>query len=699
MMEKETKSLVDWSNPPTVTDLKNDVTSAQSSHSAQVTKVEDWIKNRDGIIDTSKFGKGRSKIQPKLIRKQAEWRYASLSEPFLSAKDMFDISPRTYEDAQGAQDNALLLNYQMNCKLNKVAFIDEYVRTAVDEGTVIVQVGWDFQEAEKEVEVDIEATPEQFMMYLTKQVRNGQMTQEEAMTRFQSGEPLVVGTKMEKRTVTIKNQPTLRICEYDKLIIDPTCEGDLEHAQFIVSPFETSYSELLKDGTYSNLDKIFGKKGDDTTINDGSDEEFIAASDEEESGFEFKDKARRKLTAYEYLGYWDIEGNGMTTAIRAVWVSNTMIKLEELPYPDGKLSFVAVSYLPVRKSVYGEPDGSLLEDNQALIGATMRGMVDIMARAANGQVGMSKGMLDSANLKKYENGEHFYYNQGHDPRTSIHMQTYPEIPRSAEAMINMQNIDAESMTGVKTFSGSGISGSALGSTATGVRGALDSASKRELGILRRLSKGIEQIGRKIVAMNAVFLSDEEVIRVTNSEFRVINKDDLAGEYDLRLSISTAESDNQKAEELAFMLQTTAQSSDPAEVRMIRAEIARLRKMPELAEKIESFEPTPDPLAQQEAQLRIALLQAQVQNETAKAQENAVDVELKKAKTANELAKAGKTSSEKDQLDLDFVDKESGQSHARDMEKKDHDRLSKLDMEAFKVMNPTKPMTGGLGNGV
>lgn len=39
-------------------------------------------------------------------------------------------------------------------------------------------------------------------------------------------------------------------------------------------------------------------------------------------------------------------------------------------------------------------------------------------------------------------------------------------------------------------------------TATGVRSALDSTSKRELGILRRLSAGLEKIGRKIIAMNA-----------------------------------------------------------------------------------------------------------------------------------------------------------------------------------------------------
>ena len=54
--------------------------------------------------------------------------------------------------------------------------------------------------------------------------------------------------------------------------------------------------------------------------------------------------------------------------------------------------------------------------------------------------------------------------------------------------------------------------------AAGIRGVLDAASKREMAILRRLAKGMTEIGNKIIAMNAVFLSEKEVIRVTNKEF-------------------------------------------------------------------------------------------------------------------------------------------------------------------------------------
>ena len=693
--KESTTKLTKWKNEPSISDLQSDLESAESIHKEHVAKTEKRLNKLAGKIDVKPI-KGRSKVQPKLIRKQAEWRYASLEEPFLSTDDLFDIDPRTGEDYEAAEDNQILLNYQFNTKIDKVAFINEYVRTCTDEGTVIVQVGWKYEKGEREVYEDIEMTPEQASMYLYNEVAKGNMTQEEAIATMQSGEPITKTVKRYK-VVTIANHPTLRVCEYDRLIIDPTCEGDLDKAQFIIVPFETNYSELKKDSTYSNLDQIFEEDG--TVVKGTLDDESFYKTLTNQTGFEFKDKARKKLTAYEYYGYWDIDGKGITKPIRATWVGNTMIKLEELPYPDKKLPFVAVQFMPVRKSIYGEPDGKLIEDNQDILGAVTRGMIDIMGRSANGQTLMTKGMLDASNLKKYENGEHAYINPGFDPRVNIHMQTYPEIPNSAMQMINMQNQEAESLTGVIAFS-NGISGQALGNTATGVRSALDSASKRELGILRRLSSGLEKIGRKIIAMNAEFLDDEEVIRITNKKFRTIRRDDLTGDFDLRVKISTAESDNQKIEKLAFMMQTGQQSMDPEEAKLVRAEIYKLQKMPDLADKVLNYQPQPDPVQQEMQQLQLERmrlenikLQSEIEERNSRAIENQVDVELKQAKTQNELAKAGKLTSEKDLADQEFIRRDFGVDHQQKMQEKEHDRLASLDQMAFNNMTQPKPANG------
>lgn len=669
------KPLVDWKNAPKLQNLKQDYLDAKSTHDAQVTKIEGWLDNLNvtgkALVKTPD---GNSKIVPKLIRKQAEWRYSALTEPFLSTTDLFNVAPVTWEDKDAAKQNELVLNHQFNVHIDKTHFIDEFVRAAVDEGTVIVRTGWEFSEEEYEEEVHVvQFQPNEAFGETLQQI---QQLQVENPTRFdidvpdelkqaleismQQGfpmEPVIVGSETQTKTRTVYNRPTLSVCNFRNVIIDPTCYGDIDKASFVIYSFESSLSELEKDGRYKNL----GTVNVDTSSILGMPDH---ATTDGSKNFNFSDKPRKKFVVYEYWGYWDIDGSGIVKPFVASWVGDTLIRMEENPFPDKKIPFVVCSYLPVKRSVYGEPDGSLLEDNQKVIGAVTRGMIDILGKSANGQTGIRKDMLDATNRRKFEKGMDYEFNPGVDPRVGVFMHTYPEIPNSAQFMLQLQNMEAESLTGVKSFT-QGVSGQSLGQVAAGIRGALDAASKRELGILRRLSNAILKIGRKIISMNSEFLSDEEVVRVTNEEFVKIDRKDLAGNFDVRLSISTAEEDNAKAEELAFMLQTGASSADPGEVRMIRAEIARLRKMPDLAKKIESYQPPPpDPMQQQLQQLEmakleaeVALLQARVANEQANAQLNG-------AKIGTEQAKAANLSSDTDMKNLDFVEQESGVKQER-----------------------------------
>ena len=683
--EIDPSTLVDWENPPSLADLKQDLESAQVAHQVHVDEVDAWLRILDGD-QTINAKRGRSKLVPRLARKQAEWRYAALSEPFLSSDDLFNTAPQTFEDKEAAVQNGMLLNYQLNCRMDKVSFIDDYIRTAVDEGTVVVRVGWEFEKDERKVyedimEVQVVAGPD------------GQPVQQEVKT----------GENEVMKTIITKNQPVLTVCDYTNLVLDPTCEGDIEKANFAIYSFETSLSELKKDGRYKNLDDINFESASVLAEPDH-------AVNTDDSSFTFQDKARKKVVAREYWGYWDIDDTGEVKPFVATWVGSTFIRMEENPYPDKKLPFVLVQYLPRRKNIYGEPDAALIEDNQKIIGAVTRGMIDIIGRSASGQQGIRKDALDVTNARKFERGDDYKFNANVDPKQAFHMEVYPEIPRSAIEVLNMQSNDAEALTGVKAFTQGISGGAALGTSATAVRSALDATSKRELGILRRLSNGLNRIGRKVISMNSEFLEDEEIIRITNEEFIAINRNDLGGMYDIKLNISTAEADEQKASELAFMLQTMGNTMPPEMGFMVLADIAKLRKMPDLAKRISEYQPQPDPMAQQKAQLEVALLEAQVQNEAAKAKENEVDVELKKAKAETERAKARAMHSGSDMTDLDFVEKESGvasardlqsadQKHAQNMESKEydrqaniegkeHDRLSNLDKAAFDSLTKT-----------
>lgn len=710
MDDSEVQKLTEWKNEPTIEDLNQNLTDAESDHDSHHSDVTTWLDNRN-ITGAAKInaGEGKSKVVPKLIRKQAEWRYSSLSDPFTSTPDLFNVNPTTAGDRKRAQQNGLVLNNQFNTQIDKIAFIDAYIREAVDTGTVICKVGWKTEEEEvTEDRPTYEFIPsldeshvEPYTQLLQLRKFNRDLYEEhmnpgldQALDIFaQTGQVVIPQQTGEEEITEMRetvNQPTVEVVDEVNLTIDPSCNGILDNAKFIGEKFKTCISDLKKDGRYQNLDKINLEGLSPISNPDFEDNDDV-------SSFNFIDDPRKKFVVHIYYGEWDISDTGIVEPIVVAWAGSTLIRMEKNQFPDRKHPFVKAVYMPVRKSIFGEPDGALLEDNQKIIGAITRGMIDLMAKSANAQTGMRMDLLNTTNQRRFRRGDDYEFNSTVDPRQGIFQHTFPEIPSSAYNMISMQNIDAESLSGVKAFASSGITGESIGQNVGNARSALDAASKREKGILNRMASGIIQIGRKFLSMNAEFLSEEEVIRVTNEEFVTVRRDDLAGKFDLRLSISTAEEDNKKAEELAFMLQTTGNTMDPELHKMILADLARLRKMPDMAKKIEDFQPTPDPLVQAEQELKIHLLKAQIAKEETLAIKHAATAELdgvkgqrertqaalNMAKKGTEHAKARNLSSDSDNKDLDYLEQETGTKQARDLEKLD--TQSKNDM-ATKIVD-------------
>lgn len=638
--EEVSQRLTDWANEPTILNLKNDLMGAKPYHDIHVGKINHWndLLHVRGAAKP-KGRKGRSKVQPKVIRRQAEWRYSALTEPFLGSDKLFQVKSTTAGDMAAAQQNELILNYQWRTKFNRVKFIDDFVRATVDDGTCIVRVGWKRATTNVETLVPIyqhrnfqsqdEVQAFQQALQLSQQnprsVEQMPPEMQQALDFYtESGQASVaVDTGQKQKTIVpqiLENYPTAEVMNPQNVFIDPSCNGDITKALFIIATFETNKAELQKEGRYKNLDKIDWESNTPLSTPDH------ATTTPQE--FQPEGSVRKKVVAYEYWGFWDIDGDGKKlTPFVATWIGATLIRLELNPFPDQKLPFVLVPYNPLKRELYGEPDAELLEDNQAIIGAVTRGMIDLLGRSANAQQGFAKGMLDPLNRRRYDNGEDYEYNPNQNPQQGIIEHKFPEIPQSAMGMLENQNQEAEALTGVKSFSG-GMSGNAYGDVAAGVRGMLDAASKREMAILRRLAKGMTEIGVKFISMNGAFLSEKETVRITNDQFVQISREELKGDFDLEVDISTAEVDNAQAQDLAFMLQTMGPQMDPSiSVNIVMAEIARLKRMPDLSKQLQNYKPQPDPMAEQmkqlqveELKMKIAVLQSQKDLNEGRAQE-------------------------------------------------------------------------------
>jgi len=693
-----------WANEPTYEDLKADYDNSSSFHGEYKAKLLQYEEDRDGGKKIN-ARPGKSTARPKVVRKNAEWKYPKLEDPFLNTEDMFEIRPRTWEDTKAAEQNALVLNYQWSTKINKIKLINEVVRYAVDDGTVIVKTGWEVEEKIVKVlqEQPVYAGPEESLMLMEEAVRTGQMPVEEFQQRMMDGTPMQIGVREVEVEVSkiVKNQPKYEVCNTANVIIDPTCEGELSHAGFIIHEYDTSMAELKKEEYYKDAEtgEVAGVYHN---LNLLKDEDGTALYDEHKSQayneFKYTDRARKKLTAYEYWGYWDINDDDVLVPIVATWVGTVLIRLEKNPFPHGRLPFSIAQYMPIKKEVMGEPDAELLRENQESIGKLTRAAHDITSEQAVGQEFIDETLFPNmAVTQQYEKGNTVYYRAGMNPASSIYKKTVDPVPPSVFNMIQWQQSDAESLTGTKAFGG-GLSGNSLGDSVGGIRSALDATSQRELSILRRLSEMFKDMARLTIAMNQAYLSEEEVIRVTNEEFVTVRRDDLAGEFDLIVDVSTPEKDEDTANKLNMLLQTNAASMDPAEARIYRAKIAKLWKQPDLAKAIEIYEPQADPvqeelkaLALEEAKLKVMIaikeleeMDSRIIERVSRTEENKFDRLTKEAQSKERLAKAQEALAnaefireQTDALANEFVKDVTGQKRAQYELDKEFDAAAKL----------------------
>lgn len=655
--DEDIKKMVDWKNPPKLRELKSDYEAARTETEKQVNLVKDWL---DALNAEGKYAApevvGRSKLAVRMIRKQIEWRCPSLTEPFLSNPKLFQVQPRTWEDKASAEQNEIILNYQFKNRMNPVKLMDDIVRTAATEGTAIIRIFWKYkQDVVEQTENEYEPVPmldpeqEQQLVQRVEQIQQqpdlmdelDEREQLEVQNYMETGIALAYSlteTKKVEVTRIIQNQPSAEVVPIEDVFVDPSCKGDFSRAKFLVYRYETCLASLKESGLYSRLDIL----EDEVKTNEQ------ATAKPNESGFKFNDIPRKTLEAYEYWGYYDIDGDGTLHSFVATWVGNVCIRMERNPYPDSGIPFIFIPLLPVKGSIYGEPDAELIKDNQQIMSATMRGTVDLFARSANGQTGIAKGFLDASNMSKFNKGDNYMFNSNMDPRAAVHMHTFGEIPQSVFMLMNFLTNEADSFSGVKSFS-QGVTGDSLGKTARGARTALDATAKRDASILRRIAEGMVEAAYKFQTMNAVFLTEQDVVRLTNNEYVRVDPDNLSGDFDLSIDISTAEADQQQIEVLSMILQT-GQATFPFEfTQKILAQIAKLSRQPELENYMLTFKPQPDPMQQKLQELEIAKIEAEIaeinaraQETLAKAQVNAAEVGVRTARTENMQSNTDKT---------------------------------------------------------
>lgn len=533
--------------------LQSDLAQAKTVKNTINAKIINWRN----IYDAKPYGNeqdGRSKIVMPEARNTVDWFVPNALKPFTTSEII--VNPVSADDVQKADLMTKLIAYQYDRKFNKTQFHRRSLKTMAIEGTVVARVGWEYKEEEDERESYKGVAPEFFKQKAMEVIQSGGKIEKVV----QDEDDETVSFDAISHTVTANN-PTADIIKNEDFYIDPQATT-IDDARFCIQAIDMSLSDLRAldkkydpdNGIYDGVDDIqVENEKDQSSLGAFRDTQNLA--DYSARDVDLEDKARKRITIYEYYGLYDLDGDGIVEPIVATWANDTLLRLAPNPFPDKKPPFVACAFREDTFAFWGHSQVELVEDMQKIKTAMMRSFIDMIANSANGLKYTTKGNLDALNMRKLREakiGDVIEFNK------EIPQVSQPnQIPQSFSNFYQMMSNEMENASGITKYN-QGLDSNSLNKTATGISAIMGQSQMRMWEIAEVYGdRYLKELIKKWIAYNKAFLSDSVVIRLEGEDVH-LSRDDIDGSFDLDINVSVMGANEMKQAQITQALQMAPQ---------------------------------------------------------------------------------------------------------------------------------------------
>jgi hypothetical protein len=394
----------------------------------------------------------------------------------ISTKPQVDVLPQEEQDQLYAELQAKIIDYEWD-KMNMEALMPDMIRQFLIYGTSIMKVYWKKRIAKEMQEVPIDPEmPE-------------------------------LGTKEVETERSIEDEPCVELVDLYDFFWDPT-GYNIETCQWVAHRTYRSFNYLMEQqklGLYKNVALLKQKKG----------KIFIEKNDftERQSATDINDP-RNYIVAED--GHDDIEIIEYWEDNRVVTLANREVVIREEdknPLNHGKKPFIRVVDQSVPKEFCGigeiEPIETLqyeLNDmrNQRMDNATM--IMNRMWIVKNG------ANVDEDELVSDVGG--IIHTDDIQGITAVQIGDLPNSSYREETLIKA---DIQQSTGITDYT-KGVASDALANeTATGISLMQEAGNARLRLKMMNLEKAVQEIGEMLVSLNAQFITDEKVFRITGEQ--------------------------------------------------------------------------------------------------------------------------------------------------------------------------------------
>lgn len=643
--------------------IEHDLNGARTKHDEHLTKVSKWIDRYNG----EPYGNedpARSKTVWKLIKKQGESLISNLSKQFLGAHQIVDMVPVSHRDKFKSEIYADIINHFWSKEFNSNRFIKMLSRLAVKEGTVFIRVGWE-QNIEYDTQI-VDILPDE----IVEKIKNTGATVEQISD---------TQMKITKKNIIV-NRPTSKIVRMEDVYLDPTADT-FEELGFLIYKYTSDISSMKKQ-PHLYSDEAIKKLEIALRENDDIPTDIIEESHQyNPSSFEFSDKARKKITLYEYWGEYDIDDTGITKPCVAVMArygaTKVIVRLEENKLPFKSIPFVCIPLIEDEFNIYGCALADMIEDEQAFSTSIVRGIQDNMSMSNKSTKFVKKNALDPTNYKRLISGEPVVEINTHEHiNTAVMDGNFNPLPNSVYDMIGMLDQQAESITGISKFM-QGIPGTEMKAASSNFSAVMSQSQIRLLDMTTSMTTGLRYMFRMWAEMAIAYLDDNEILNITGvfiPEVKVKETKKLIAEYgieelppetqakamqliiqeindmfdmgdfkyDIKMKVGTDGLKDIKINQINMLMQQAANLTQagvvpPNILGLLLADMAAAMDRPDIAKMIEEYKPQPDPMQQEMAQVELETMKANAAKDAALAENALARTRNVDAKTQKEMA--------------------------------------------------------------
>ena len=586
--------------------IKTDLENSRRYKLAINEDIEKWIKIYDGKRDET-IPDNKAKVVWKLVKKHGEILIANLVKPFITGSSIIKLDPRTPDDIYKTQIDNKLMDFYFNRKFDKSKFIKQMIQVMVKEGTAFIKVSWD---------------------------------------------------------ETNKN-PHSEVL-YNEDVFTDTDAQNIQDSRYIIHRFRTTVDELEANKNYDSKAVERFKQ----YLNRNEEDSSIAGQDLHDRSLGLYKRDSDKDNDMFIYEYWYRKNNKIF--IKSFVESDTSaLVLNNEQYEYDWYPFIDVPFYNKEYSIWGRALADIIEDEQLFMTSIVRGVIDNMAQSNNGQKFVKKGSLDSVNFQNLMSGKPVVeINTPDSINTAVQDGRFNELPSSVYNLLNVIESQAEGLTGVSKFMQGFIDNP--NASATSAQAIMSQSQIRLLDIENNITRGLTSMFRKWIEMIVNYTDEKEMFNITGTTWaeekakmvqrykeqyqfdqmppetqqkaillilKQVEKiyDNKTVNYDFKLRVGTDASNQIKINQINMLMQQTAPLVQanvipPDIVKELIAKLFELFEYPDLADKIEKYQPQPDPIKQQMTQLEMAGLKGKADKEEALAK-NAM------ARTAHTEAKA------------------------------------------------------------